>query len=392
MTNAGRKRYNEEVETAKKNLSKAKSYYRKSFGSKRKDAKQRVTWAKEDLKDTKLEQKLKNQNKKSKRQEKLEEQYRKQGMPSNEAALTAYKRVRTERALAVVGTMTVAAATAYGIHKYRDNNIDRYIKGGTSLHTITKNSNKGVEHAFYASYKMGDKQKYRGLYSYELDPITFQGIYDAKINVKDSGLKLASRKTAAQALKQLMIDDTDFKRGVTEQISKLSQGQLSTKKQNFIMQKANKTLSSGKIDKNVYDAFNVLLVTHDDKQQRLNDKFYNTLRSHGYDAIKDINDNKYSGYKTKDPLIVFNGAKTYVDKISELPPEKAMKEHKIAMGRAAADYYIKSLGMYAGIGTGIHAVKKKKNMKKDNDIVSDYRKEHPNSNLSNKEIIRNYKS
>ena len=46
--------------------------------------------------------------------------------------------------------------------------------------------------------------------------------------------------------------------------------------------------------------------------QSLTDKYFSELTKRGYNAIKDVNDNKFSGYKALNPIIAFN-AKGKID-------------------------------------------------------------------------------
>ena len=405
LTNVGRKRYNEEVETAKKNVSKAKSDYKAEQSRYNKatagglvynqkatndlnKAGKKVKYAKDDLRDAKLNSKLQNQSKKGKRQQKLEEKYKSQGMSDSDAALSAYKRVRTERALATVGTMTVAAAAAYGVHKYRDANVDRIISSKNTLHRLTRDGDVGVHDAFYAAYKKSDTDTYKNLFGRDAlrKGNTF---YNKAINIKDGGLKLASRKSATKALSEMLTNDKTFAKDVADSISDVRSGMNmlnSNENQRRLYDKAISSLSKGVFDRNVYDAFNSNLVYHDPRQQKLNNQFYSFMKSKGYDAIKDMNDSKYSGYNAKDPIIVFNAGKAAVSSVKELN----MKEVDAAGRRAGARAAAKYIGAYgasaaaakASIDTASHISDARK--------VQKYREEHPNTTLSNKEIIRNH--
>lgn len=57
------------------------------------------------------------EKKKSKHRIKLEESYRQKGMTKQEAEAAAAKRIKTEKILIATAAVTVAAASAYVIHK-----------------------------------------------------------------------------------------------------------------------------------------------------------------------------------------------------------------------------------------------------------------------------------
>ena len=70
------------------------------------------------MKNEKIKSKLNDETKKSKRRLTLEKQYKQSGMTEEEAAIAAYKRVKTEKAIAAISGMTVAAITAYVAYKH----------------------------------------------------------------------------------------------------------------------------------------------------------------------------------------------------------------------------------------------------------------------------------
>ena len=159
----------------------------------------------------------------------------------------------------------------------------------------------------------------------------------------------------------------------------------SNEKQLRLYDRAIKALNKGTFYKSLYYAFNSNLVNHDKRQQKLNDQFYSFMRSKGYDAIKDMNDSKYSGYGTKDPIIVFNAGKAAVSSVKELN----MKDIDDAAKRIGARNAIKYIGLYGGSAAAIKTGMDTAGHISDSRKIQKYRKEHPNTKLSNKEIIRN---
>ena len=186
LTNAGKNRYNVDIENAKTDLNNArknyvnvvKDYNKKTYGGliynkKAIDntlkARDKTEYYKEKLTSEKIKNKLNNETKKkSNRRLQLEERYKQKGFSKEDAEIAAYKRVRTEKILAVAAGITVATATAYVAYKHYDNTVDKVIKQGTVLQNISTNSNKGVSDAFYFSFTKSDNAKYRGLYGQQL--------------------------------------------------------------------------------------------------------------------------------------------------------------------------------------------------------------------------------
>jgi len=408
LTKLGRERYgyNTDVEKAKTEVSKAKAAYKKAltdyyketkgglvYDSKASDklikAAKDLQYAKDDLSDAKVKAKMSRQVKKSDRQIKLEQKYKEQGMTQEEAELAAYKRVRTEKIIAAIAGMTITAAAAYVAYKHYDNNVDKIIKSGKTLQNISTNSNKGVSDAFYASMNKIDNAKYRGIYGQQLKnnwPFNAP-VYETKIGV-DSGLKIASKKSATQALSELVKSDKTYSENLKTHLNNLY-GSMATPKQNEVIKRGLKSLNSGKVDSHVYEALNLGLVDHSPTGQKVSKGFYDLLKSKGYDGIKDINDSKYSGYKSVNPLIIFNGAsKTSVKSIREVGEQEIKKNLMLGYADIVGKEIVKIGAAYTAGVLGLQTASKTIKSKSDAEIVKKYRKEHPESTLSYKEIVR----
>ena len=332
---------------------------------------------------------------KTQRQMKFEQAYKDQGMTQNEAEIAAYKRVRTERIIAVTAGLTITAATAYVAYKHYDNNVDKIIKSGTQLQNICANSNRGVSDAFYASKTRMDNTKYRGLYGNVLKSGMFgvsnKPVYETKIGV-NKNLKLASKKSATKALAELVKSDKEFANDLKTQVNSLS-WKLIGPKQKRVVKKAISSLDSGKVNSNVYEAFNIGLADHSPIGQSVSNGFYEALKSKGYDAIKDVNDVKYSGYKSSNPLIIFNGSsKTAINSVRELGKQEIKKSRKIGYANIRGREMVKTGATYAAVTFGVNAVAKASVNKTNTELVNAYMKKHPQSTLSYNEIVKNHKS
>lgn len=404
LTNAGKKRYDVNIEDANNKLRLAKKeqkeatskYYRtysKSSVEALNKANGKVNYAKQQLKNEKIKNKLNSEKSKSKRRLKLEEQYKNNGMSEEEAAIAAYKRTKTEKAIAAVSVMTITAAASYLAYKHYDKSVDKIIKPGTKIQNISTNSNKGVEDAFYFSQTKMDKAKYKGIYGKQLS-LSGNKVYNTEIGV-NKAVKVASEKSATNALKELVSGDKEY----AEQLSKhleSSRNRYPTPAQNNLVSKAASKLASGKVDADVYNALNLTLVDHQlPTSSNVSKGLYDKLKSKGYDAIIDVNDRKYSGYKSSKPIIGFNmGDKATVNKISEIGEKEMQKNFNIGM----ADITIKANAPFVAAGAAyIAAIKSANNAvnnavtKNSNDkIVKSYKKKHPQSELSKKEILDNY--
>ena len=340
-------------------------------------------YSKEDLASVKILNRLKSKPK-SETQLKLEEKYKKKGMSDDEAAVAAYKNIRTRKVLAVVGGVAVVSLTAYGAYKFHDNRVDKIIKSGTLLQNMSEDYSFGIRDAFYSSSNKLDNVKYRGLYGNSL--LRKRGVAVQKEIKVLSDIRQASHKNAHITLKELIKTDKDFADGVQQYMAKGHRfGDTYGKKAML----ANASLRNGKVDKNVYEVFNAALVDHSPRMQSLTDKYYEALSKKGYNALKDINDSKYSGYKSLNPVIAFNtSGKVDVIDIKKVTDEEIRRSAKIAYahiyGTDLVEKGAKWTGIYLGGKAAINTISNKANTK----AVEKYRKDHPGTQMTNTEIIR----
>lgn len=409
LTPAGRKRYDVDIQGAKENLKTAKAnekaanqeynrktrggiIYNKTAADKLAKSVNETRWAKEDLKGEKIKIKLNKEKDTSERRKNLEQLYRDKGMSEEEAAVAAYKRELTERVLAASAGITLAAVTAYGAYKLYDKNVDKVIKTGTVLQNIAGRDNKGVNNPFYASLTKMDNIKYRGMYG---DQIKKAGrdVFESKIKV-DQNLKIASEKNAVKALQELVKNDPDYAQKLEKHLrdAKNSMPFFMPKKQLDAAEKGYEALKKGQINSKVYEALNLSLVDHHlSTSADVNKGFYDQLKSKGYDAIIDVNDKKLSGFMSDKPVIVFNGSnKLTVDAVRQVGDAEIEKAKKKGMLDITVKSLAPELAIYTAAGVGIKGAVDVANTKSDEKIVRDYRKKHPDTELTYKEILRNH--
>ena len=229
------------------------------------------------------------EKKKSKHRLKLEAAYmQKKGMSQEEAEKAASNRIRTEKTLAVVGAATVAAAAAYFITKKVKADTDGLIKGGTSLQRVEMTNEATLHDRFYVAKDNADKTKYAGKLGL-LRKHQVGKAYIMDIGVKDD-IKIAGNKQAFKTFEELYNKDSSFRDNVNALAKKNVHGG---------------NAANGNMKK-LYENFNSWLVVDRGNDRDLGgNKFYSALKEKGYGAVRDINDMKFSGYKAKNPLIVF---------------------------------------------------------------------------------------
>lgn len=342
-------------------------------------------YSRREFEDAKTRLKLENQKKKSKRQQDLEKKYIDQGFAKDEAEIKAYNRAKTETILKVAGGIALASAAAYVAYKHYDKVTDRVFEKGSEIGRLTNNGSEPTNRAFYGFVNKHDKDRYEGLYGKTLGA---NGPVYRKAMRAAGDINVASPESARKVLKNMF--DTDkqsfdvFKKNIDVMASTVPP----TTKQGKLWRKAKQELDSGKIGDNTYKAFNTTLVLHTKEQQPINDKFYSAMKKAGYGAIRDVNDKENSGYFAKNPLIVFDTDKINVEGFTKLGNDHIDSMFAKEQGKIAAHTLANEYGpIGAAFATSIGAMKlvKRSNETK---FVENYRKRHPESTLSNNEILK----
>lgn len=345
----------------------------------------KAEYSRREFEDAKTRLKLENQKKKSKRQQDLEKKYIDQGFAKNEAEIKAYNRAKTETILKVAGGIALASAAAYVAYKHYDKVTDRVFEKGSEIGRLTNNGSEPTNRAFYGFVNKHDKDRYEGLYGKTLGA---NGTVYRKAMRAAGDINVASPESARKVLKNMF--DTDkqsfdvFKKNIDAMASVVPP----TTKQGKLWRKAKRELDSGKIGDNTYKAFNTTLVLHTKEQQPINDKFYSAMKKAGYGAIRDVNDKENSGYFAKNPLIVFDTDKINVEGFTKLGNDHIDSMFAKEQGKIAAHALANEYGpIGAAFATSIGAMKllKRSNETK---FVENYRKRHPESTLSNNEILK----
>lgn len=358
-----------------------------------KSAIRELRYAKEDLSRVKLLEKI-NSKPKSKQQLKMEEKYKQKGLNDDEAAVAAYKNIRTKKLIAAAAATTLTLAGAYAGYKISNEFMDKTIKAGTSLQHITDDGSIGVRDAFYSSKNKLDKIKYKGLFGAFLDA-SKGGAYSKDIKVL-SDIKMVSPNNAKKILQDIIKNDPEFAKAVTkymdpDNVSRRLGAKFSSKAARSVDK-----LKKGIVDKDVYELFNIALVDHTPEMQPLTDKFFNKLSSKGYNAIKDINDVKFSGYKTRNPIITFNSkGKVSVQDVKKLTKEEISKYYDKSMKSIRTSNLIESelkkVAMYTPSVAGYilgKSIVRGKNERQINKMVDEYLESNPNTTMSRTEIAR----
>jgi hypothetical protein len=345
----------------------------------------KAEYSRREFEDAKTRLKLENQKKKSKRQQDLEKKYIDQGFAKDEAEIKAYNRAKTETILKVAGGIALASAAAYVAYKHYDKVTDRVFEKGSKIGRLTNNGSEPTNRAFYGFVNKHDKDRYEGLYGKTLGA---NGPVYRKAMRAAGDINVASPESARKVLKNMFDTDKQSFDVFKKNIDAMASAVPPTTKQGKLWRKAKQELDSGKIGDNTYKAFNTTLVLHTKEQQPINDKFYSAMKKAGYGAIRDVNDKENSGYFAKNPLIVFDTDKINVEGFTKLGNDHIDSMFAKEQGKIAAHTLANQYGpIGAAFATSIGAMKlvKRSNETK---FVENYRKRHPESTLSNNEILK----
>ena len=345
----------------------------------------KAEYSRREFEDAKTRLKLENQKKKSKRQQDLEKKYIDQGFAKDEAEIKAYNRAKTETILKVAGGIALASAAAYVAYKHYDKVTDRVFEKGSKIGRLTNDGSEPTNRAFYGFVNKHDKDRYEGLYGKTLGA---NGPVYRKAMRAAGDINVASPESARKVLKNMFDTDKQSFDVFKKNIDAMASAVPPTTKQGKLWRKAKQELDSGKIGDNTYKAFNTTLVLHTKEQQPINDKFYSAMKKAGYGAIRDVNDKENSGYFAKNPLIVFDTDKINVEGFTKLGNDHIDSMFAKEQGKIAAHTLANQYGpIGAAFATSIGAMKlvKRSNETK---FVENYRKRHPESTLSNNEILK----
>ena len=319
----------------------------------------------------------------ARRKDSLTQKYIAKGYSQTAAKTMAEQRMRTEAVLAVVGAVAVTAVAIKVARRIGQDYVDQTFKSGKVIQNIGANSDANFKDApFFAAVNRADKKAYGMNYANEKRRMAkdyaaerglqYQGIFNNQVKLTGD-VKRASVANAQKIFYEKMDKDPQFKKEVLETL----------KKTNYSDGKAiGDYVSNGKHSRKLYDRFHQALATPQFQDAGIHKKYYDEMKKHGYNAILDINDTRYSGYKkiSKSPTIFFGDDKW--EKISSKKLSDAEINNNAS--KFAKSYVAKTmLKRYAKLGgviAGLVAVNQQAKVK-------EYINEHPNTKLSRQEIL-----
>lgn len=315
----------------------------------------------------------------------LYEKYKTVGYADAKAKQAALGQVKTERAIKIIGGVAVTAALAYGAYRYYDNHADRYIAPNKVMQTVhmgDAGDRLKPDNPFYATYTKRDNTIYASrVFSHFKDSSNITKFY-----TKD-GIKVASESTGKKVFEELVRTNPEM----ADYASKISH-------------------IRGK--KKGYQQFNYSLVLRNDSptakqlgldgvdHDGIHKLFYDKLKEKGYGGVIDINDSKVEGF-TWNPVIVFDSQMKHIVSSTkatseQLSGKQTAKGAMYSLARKTAlkpvdmrDPNVIAGGIYLS-ALGISSVAGNRELNNRVKFVEQYIKEHPNTKLSNTEIVKMY--
>lgn len=311
-----------------------------------------------------------------KHKDKLIQKYIEKGYSKSAAEVAAKQRMRAELVVGTVAAVSVAVIATKAATRIGQDYCDKVIKSGVEIQNIGANGKATFKDSpFYGAINRGDKLAYRMLYPWEKRFLAkdslgdaYDGIYNNKIKLTQN-IKRASVKNARKALYDKMGSDPEFKKDVLDTIKSTMYGN-----------NAEKVFKSNPAK--FYDKFNRALATPEFQNKGIHKKFYSELEKRGYNAVLDINDTRYSGYKgiAKSPTIFFGDGeweKIGNKKLSDIEINDNKIKYSLAILAKRFGKQAATSAAAVGVGKSISDSKK----------IDKYLAEHPNSELSRKEIL-----
>ena len=331
--------------------------------------------------------------KKSLHRLKLEEKYRNEGMTKKAAEQKAAKRIKAETYVAAVAALTVASCVAYA--KYKGYTSDKVFKEGSEFQRIMKLAeNAEIKNGRqYLAFDKNDKIKYKGLLADNFNKAankenkngvegTLQKVYDVTVKNKNE-IRVASEKRARDTFEKLYRDDSDFREGINKALKE--KGMSYSNINGTLQRVATKAENGGKftnreLKKGVYDLFNIMLVDKGEDSVKNSNKFYDALKKQGMNALIDVNDKKYSGYRAKMPIITIDDGFEYSKRVME--NSEIQENLKKAYVKTLTPEVAKLVAPFVAVYGTTPVISK---YQVDRGVV-EYKSKHPNTKMTDAEI------
>ena len=310
-----------------------------------------------------------------------EARYIRKGKSPEEAARLVDRNLKIAKIVSVTAGVALTAAAINAGNNYRIKQFTETVieKGQTLQHIRPDTPNFAMDRRLYATFLKGDQRRYDGLFINHLLSARkgLEGLTDEQR--KAHGIEVASKiaKHTLQATERIHAPSQEQAAGLFKEFLTDQGGSLSREASKWGKQAA----------KLNYRQFNRELVTGGTLRT---EQFYDFMKSKGYNAILDANDQFFSGFNAKKPIIVFNPDSTLAKAGKTIVNEQAGKRlGDLQTAGVVAKQLAPLLGIGAGIGTLNYRGKRGIAESNTSAAVDKYLKRYPGSNLTRAEIAAN---
>ena len=246
---------------------------------------------------------------KNKKQKEYYEKYLKDGMTSDQAKSIAYHKYKVDTALKVGATVTLAAVATGALYKYHKYASDIVIKNNVPISRITADPSGDLTHQIYAAFKPKDVEKYAGVYGIQISDVG--DVYKSTYKAVGDELKIAGHKVGKETFNDMLMKNSKAKHAAKRLLEYVRDERgFVNPSQNAAVAEAMKCLSNNKpLTRKAYEGLNIAMTIDNEKAYKFNSLVADALKSKGYAGLVDVNDQKYSRYLTKAPVMLFDQTK-----------------------------------------------------------------------------------
>ena len=220
---------------------------------------------------------------------------------AREIAISNYRKQKAKKIagkiLIATGAVAAVSLVAYTAYKRGRQAGDEILAAGNSVYRVEGGApNNIVPKMFYATNNKGDASTYIGTYS-PLLALFNKGKSHSKKITANSTINVAGNKTGKQIFTQLYKQDSEFRKFANRTADKNRAWKILANK--------NKIRNSNDMSR-MYQNFNINMVKKEYRNGSSVNKFIDALKKRGYNGIKDVNDQRFSGLNTRNPMIFFD--------------------------------------------------------------------------------------
>ena len=247
------------------------------------------------------------------------------GMSEKDAIAAARRQRDTTRLLVAAGVAVLGAGAAYAFIKYKNTAYDSVIKAGEEIQRMDSDSSSELYDIFYGSHNKMDNLLYNATMP-QFNRAKGNDSYK-KILTPIRDIKIAGNRTAAKVFKDLYKNDEEFREEWNSDAKENRAQAL------LLMKQYDARASSYKY----FARLAPMLYGN----SGIAKKYFDRLKSLGYNGVVDANDSSFGGYGSKHPVIFFNpGSATKnnynvlsIEEYSRAPIKDLVKGGAIFAGR-----------------------------------------------------------